>query len=48
MHQLEDKALVTLIGLFCLLKAIVVQSVNNLIAYKDGIIKVYNGGKQKG
>ena len=31
----------------CLLKTIVVQSVNNLIVYKEGI-KFYNGGKQKG
>ena len=34
----------------CLLKTIVVQSVDNLIVYKEGI-KFYNGGgggKQKG
>ena len=31
----------------CLLKTIVVQSVNNLIVYKEAI-NFYNGGKQKG
>ena len=38
MHQLEDKAL-------SLSQA--VQSVNNLIVCKDGIIKFYNGGGNK-
>ena len=32
----------------CLFNTVVVQGVNNLIVYKDGIMKLHNGANQKG